>query len=81
MPDFPATGHGVATIATPKDEEKDLLGFTAPDLHRRVYDDTPTDPSEALPRKYTFGILDGVNSYRMEERFYHDEESTTCEIP
>lgn len=80
--DFPATGNGTARPLTPEEEMKDLIGFTSPSLHRRIDDDvTPTDPQEEAPRQYLVGIYDGVNSYRTEQIFYHDEESTTCEIP
>lgn len=66
---------------TPEEQAKDDLGFTNPKLHRRVDPQTPTDPREVRPKEYTLGIYDKLHSYRTIETFYHDEESTTCEIP
>lgn len=71
----------------------DELGYTNPNLHRRV-DQDPDIPvgsdypfvyydSEGVPYKQNvvIGVWDGVNSYRTTTTFTHDEESTTCEIP
>lgn len=76
------TAQGVATTPlTPEEQEKDDIGFTNPNLHRRVDPQTPSDPKEVAPRKYTIGVYDKLHSYRTTEITYHDEESTTCEIP
>ena len=76
------TAEGVAiTPLTTEEQAKDDLGFTHPNLHRRVDVQQPTDPREVAPRKYTVGVYDKINSYRTTEISYHDEESTTCEIP
>lgn len=75
------TAEGTAKPLTPEDEERDRIGFTHPNLHRRVDPQTPTDPRETAPREYILGVYDKINSYRTENISYHDEESTTCEIP
>lgn len=74
--------HGVAKPLSEEDKARDDLGFTHPNLHRRVDPaDPPENEKEVAPRKYTLGVYDKLNSYRTTEIFYHDEESTTCEIP
>lgn len=75
------TAHGTMKPLTPEEEAKDQLGFTNPNLHRRIDPQTPADPKEVRPREYTIGVYDGINSYRTTQIFYHDEESTTSEIP
>ena len=75
------TANGIAKPATEEELELDELGYTHPNLHRRVDPQTPEDPRETRPREYTLGVWDGQHSYRTTETFYHDEESTTCEIP
>ena len=76
------TAHGVATTPlSPEEEAKDVIGFTHPNLHRRVDPKIPSDPKEVKPRSYIFGVYDGINSYRTTEISYHDEDSTTSEIP
>lgn len=79
MIEFPHTAQGVAKPATPRDIELDELGYTHPDLHRRV---DPTHPdTEVADRKYTIGVYDGIHSTRTVQQYFHDEESETCEIP
>lgn len=76
------TAEGIAvTPLTPEEQAKDDLGFTHPNLHRRIDPQPPTDPREVRERSYTIGVYDKLNSYRTTEISYHDEESTTCEIP
>ena len=72
---------GVAKELSEDDKIRDDVGFTNPNLHRRVDPQTPSDPRETAPRSYTIGVYDGIHSFRTTEVFYHDEESTTCEIP
>lgn len=82
--DIPRTAKGFATPIEPgsDEEERDLgIGQANPNLHRRIENPTETRPGEVAPRQYSVGVLDGVNSYQVEEIFCHDEESTTCEIP
>ena len=78
--DYPHTAHGVAVPATGQDIINDEHGFTNPNLHRRV-DRQTQGPEEVAFRDYTMGVYDGLHLYQTEQRFYHDEESTTCEIP
>lgn len=76
---FPKTADGVAVPATEEDIERDQIGYTTPNLHRRV---DPSHPdTEVRDRKYTLGVYDGIHSMRTVEQFFHDEESETCEIP
>lgn len=80
---YPKIGQGPATkicedskIIDTTTKTKDDVGFTHPNLHRRVY----TPPEGTLTHKYELGIQ-GVYSYRTTEILAHDEESTTSEIP
>ncbi len=76
------TANGTArTPLTPEEQAKDDLGFTNPNLHRRIDVQPPTDPSQVGLTQYTLGVYDKLNSYRITRKEYHDEESTTCEIP
>lgn len=53
--------------------QRDAIGYTHPNLHRRVSDDTEY-------RTVNVAVY-GLNSYRYVEVSSHDEESQTCEIP
>ncbi len=79
MDNFPKTAQGVATPATEEDIALDEFGYTHPDLHRRI--DPTAGEGQVADRRYTIGVYDGIHSTRTVEEFYHDEESTTCEIP
>lgn len=69
------------------------LGYTHPNLHRRVETDPDIPQGSNYPfiaydangngfvSKVTFGVWDGIHSYRTTDYNTHDEESTTCEIP
>lgn len=72
--DMPKMGQGPAVPIVPGsiEADRDEVGFTHPNLHRRI------DTQE--PRKYQLGIY-GLDSYRSTEINLHDEESTTDEIP
>lgn len=75
------TTRNVIKPLTPQEQVKDEIGYTNLNLHRRIDPQQPEDPREALPRSYSMGVYDGINSYRTTTIYYHDEESTTCEIP
>ena len=77
--EVPKTASGVTKVATEEDIQRDIQGFTYPNLHRRV--EPSRSEGEVADRKYTIGIYDGLHSTVTVERFTHDEESTTCEIP
>lgn len=62
------------------DEYREKLGYTNPDLHRRIDQEGEYEYPELFSPKYEIGIR-GIYSYRGTEHFYHDESSTTCEIP
>ena len=79
--EFPKTAQGVAVPADETALALDAHGFVNPNLHRRIHTEQPTDPKEVAPREYTIGVYDGIHSYRTETIHYHDEESTTSEIP
>lgn len=82
---YPTIGQGPATLADEDDLARDALGFTNPNLHRRIDPHDPPvaeDPlnQEALPRSYNLQIQN-VHSYRTTHINTHDEESVTSEIP
>lgn len=82
---YPVIGQGPAKKASDKDLARDELGYTNPNLHRRV---DPQEPKKAdnplnqevAPRDYQLDIQN-VHSYRTTKINVHDEESTDCEIP
>lgn len=71
--------HGYLTPLTEGEVAKDNVGFTNPNLHRRI---TPTDRDlpEVKRREYKVRIQ-GLNSIRTTISSIHDEESNTSEIP
>lgn len=72
--------QGPATLADTEALQKDLQGFTHPNLHRRVRTNRPIREDEYAQRGYEFEVR-GVDSYRTTHSFVHDEESTTKESP
>lgn len=73
---YPAIGEGPAELATPEDIERDDLGFTNPNLHRRV-DPKPEgrllgEDVEYTNREYKFTI-GHLNSYRTTTINTHNE--------
>lgn len=80
--EFPKTAQGTAVPADAEALALDAHGFTNPNLHRRIDPQQPAAGSaETAPRDYLIGVYDGLHSYRTETIHYHDEESTTSEIP
>lgn len=75
--DIPTIGQGPwKEITDPEsiEAQRDVIGFTNPNLHRRK--------SDSIPEDMTYEIsIHGLNSYRYVETPGHDEESTTTEIP
>lgn len=67
------------TVVDPFEKQLDDLGFTNPNLHRRLDIRDPELPQVA-PNTYEFGIY-GLNSYRTKKINYHDEDSEISEIP
>ena len=63
-----------AKPATKEEIEKELSGYTHPDLHRRIDPQIPdiNETGEIAPRDYQLGIL-GVNSYRTTTKYFHDD--------
>lgn len=82
MPEFPTMGQGPGYFIDPSslDQELDDLGFTNPNLHRRIDPQEPTTEGAVAPNSYVIGIY-GKNSHRTVTLYLHDEESTTSEIP
>ena len=83
MENYPKYAEGYIQPATEYDEAMDNLGVTNPNLHRRT-DITLTqqqiDAGETAPRQYNIGVFN-LCSYRTTRINYHDEESTTSEVP
>lgn len=59
--------------------DKDEVGFTNPNLHRRMKTELEK-PDDVLDMEISLRVQ-GVESYRTTSYTVHDEESTTCEIP
>lgn len=82
---YPRYGQGPGRLANETELARDALGFTNPNLHRRVDPQQPPiaeDPKnqELLPRDYTFNIQN-LRSYRTTHTNTHDEESIDSEVP
>lgn len=82
---YPHVGQGPAKLADQVDMARDALGFTNPNLHRRVDPQDPPkaeDPrnQEVAPRDYKLTIQN-VHSYRTTQINVHDEESIYNETP
>jgi len=82
---YPRMGQGPAILADEDDLDRDELGFTNPNLHRRVEPHDPPiadDPKnqELSPRQYQLN-LQNVRSYRTTQINVHDEESIDDETP
>ena len=83
--DYPLAGQGPAKPADEDDLARDALGFTNPNLHRRIDPKQPPvadDPrnQEKYPRDYLLS-LQNVHSYRTTIINAHDEESIDDETP
>lgn len=73
--------QGPAKPASAEDIEKDEEGITKPNLHRRIDEDlTVLQPDEVEKDTHSLQVS-ALNSYRSTTQYYHDEESTTSEIP
>lgn len=78
---YPKTAQGPAVPAAEHDLEADNLGYTNPNLHRRVDPQAPeADSQEVAPREYRLGVY-SVNSYRTTKVNTHSESSEESEIP
>lgn len=78
--EIPKMGQGYAVPADHEAIEKDLVGFTAPNLHRRVISPTDIEEGEVAPRKYQL-LVNGHNSYRITTQYTHTEYGDENEIP
>lgn len=85
---FPKTAQGEAKLIkddevtlNKEDVDRDNLGFTNLNLHRRIDAKKPRESSqETSERQYILGVSN-VNSYRTVKIVTHDEESSTSEVP
>lgn len=82
---YPHMADGNARLANEEDLARDKLGFTNPNLHRRINPQEPVIADNPLnqelePRRYTLSVH-GVYSYRTTELTVHDEEQEYLEIP
>lgn len=76
---IPIAAHGPASAVTEaSDEMKDWLGFTNPNLHRRIK--RPESASVIGSKQYEL-MVQGVHSYRTTTTCTHNEDSTESEIP
>lgn len=85
MKEYPVMGQGPAVPADEYDKMRDDLGFTNPNLHRRIEPQDPPkadDPlnQEVQPRDYSLN-LQNVHSYRTTTINVHDEDSIYDETP
>lgn len=78
--EMPKMGQGYAVPASEEDIQRDLVGFTAPNLHRRVVQPTEPEPGELEPRNYKL-LVNGPNSYRITSQYVHSEYGDENEIP
>ena len=79
---LPKTGQGNAQLADSEDLKRDELGYTNPNLHRRVMSPGMSDEDKSiLDTQYKLGIY-GNDSYRTVETITHDESDfSNNEIP
>lgn len=61
------------------EETRDNNRFTNPNLHRRVYPQSPPE-GEVAPREYKL-LIANKDSYRLTHIFTHDEDAIDTEIP
>lgn len=73
--------QGPAKLASEEDLQRDAVGYTNPNLHRRVDPKKPTKKSqEVKPRGYKF-MRQSVYQLQTTEKFYHDDDSNESETP
>ena len=77
---FPKVGQGPAKLATDEEIQRDAVGFTHPNLHRRIDPQILTESNEYHPREYQLAI-NSLNSYRTTTIHSHDEDTELDEIP
>lgn len=74
-------GQGYAKLASAEDIERDRLGFTHPNLHRRIDTDVEViGPGEDAPRKYRLSIQN-TNSVLYIESHLNEDAYLGDEIP
>ena len=76
--ELPTTGQGNMKPLSPEDQERDDIGFTNPNLHRRI--EHNVNEGEVGPRNYNLAIQT-IYSYRTTEYATHDEDGVSSDIP
>ena len=67
-------GQGNMKPLTPLEQQRDDVGFTHPNLHRRI---DPSQPEgEYFPRDYEL-FISGTESNRLTQTFVRDENDNT----
>jgi len=73
--------QGPAKLATEEEIAKDESGITDPNLHRRIDEDLTVLQPDQVEKDTHSLLVAGTNSYRHTTHYYHDDASTTSEIP
>ena len=71
---------GVAKELSEDDKIRDDVGFTNPNLHRRIAETSPVNSFELSPREHLLSVY-GDESYHTVNIITHDEDSNDSEIP
>lgn len=72
---------GKGVLVSEDDLNRDNIGYTNPNLHRRVDPVSPSPESgEVKPRNYKF-MRQGVYQTQYMETHYHDDSINESEIP
>ena len=61
------------------EEQRDAVGYTNPNLHRRIDPQEPSAPAVS-PNTYKLSIQNN-DSYRLTQVATHDEDSVVSEVP
>lgn len=81
--DYPKYADGYAIECDEEEIAIENTGYTNPNLHRRIVtqlNGAQIENQETAPRQYMLGVFN-LNSYLTTRINYHDEESTTSEVP
>lgn len=78
---FKLSCRSVPTLVTAGsiEAQRDANGYTNPNIHRRI-EPQPVEAPAVKPYSYQFTIQNNC-SYRLTNRYVHDEDSITSEVP
>jgi len=76
-----AYAQGPVKPATAEDLVRDASGITKPNLHRRINNDLTVLGEDEVEKDTYLLTVQGTNSFRNTEHYYHDEDSNDSEIP